>query len=313
MLRKLALAGILALLLLLPIQTYADEQVGVLRHFADMPTGLSAEGLAIDEGHFYVGAISFTGVDGTIVVLDRSGAVTKEFTVPGFPIVGQVAVRDDGLFAVACKAFSPTASGAVVRVDLESGTVSTVATESTCPNGLAIDDSGNMFVTNIFAGTVSKVTPRGAVSVFASGPLLAPVLLSIGAAAGPNDLTFGKEGSALYVTNVGQNTVVKIEVKEDGTAGAITHFAGVPAPDGLAFDQRGNLYLTSPFTNRLFVVTPAGAASPLPLDTSHESLVNPSNVAFQGHKLYITNLGFATGTGKISVVAVQSPGCPCDD
>jgi hypothetical protein len=51
MLRRFALAGILALLLLLPIQTYADKQVGVLRHFADMPTGLSAEGLAIDEGH----------------------------------------------------------------------------------------------------------------------------------------------------------------------------------------------------------------------------------------------------------------------
>jgi sugar lactone lactonase YvrE len=178
---------------------------------------------------------------------------------------------------------------------------------------LAIDEEGNMFVTNILAGTVAKVTPGGVVSVFASGPLLAPAIVQPGLAAGPNDLTLGNEGTALYVTNIGQNTVVKIEINEDGTAGAITRFAGVPLPDGLAFDHKGNLYVTSPFTNGIFVVSRDGAVSPLQLDTTHESLANPSNVAFQGHQLYITNLSFTTGTGKISVVAVQSPGCHCDD
>jgi sugar lactone lactonase YvrE len=311
MLRKVALAGVVALLLLVPPAISAEKQVGVLRPFADMPSGLSAEGLAIDDGHFYVGAISFTGADGMIVVLDKSGAVTKEFTIPGLPIVGQVAVDDGRLFAVACTAFAATATGAVVRVDLKSGAVKTVATESTCPNGLAIDHKGNMFLTNIFAGTVSKVTPHGAVSVFASGPLLATAAIPAGFVIGPNDIALDKKGTALYVTNAGLNTVVKIEIQKDGTAGEITDFAaGIPTPDGLAFDQKGNLYVNSPFTNGIFVVAPDGTVSPLPLDTTQESLDNPSNVAFQGHQLYITNLSFTTGTGKISVVAEHTPGLP---
>jgi sugar lactone lactonase YvrE len=313
MMKKLAVAGILALLLVLPIQAYADKQVGVVRHFADMPTGLSAEGLAISDGHFYVGTISFGGTSGTIVALDRSGAVTKTFAIPGLPIVGQVVVRDEGVFAVACTSFAPSGTGAVVRVDLESGAVTTVATETTCPNGLAIDEEGNMFLTNILAGNVAKVTPEGVVSVFADGPLLAVAPVQPGLSAGPNDLTLDNEGNALYVTNIGQSTVVKIEINEDGTAGTISKFAAVPGPDGLAFDHSGRLYVTSPFTNGLFVVAPDGTASPLALDTTHESLSNPSNVALQGHQLYITSLGLATGMGKISVVTVQSHDCQCDD
>ncbi len=311
--RKLVFAGFAALLLLSPLSAYADRQVGVLQHFADMPAGLSAEGLAIDNGHFYVGAISFSGVDGTVVVLDRSGAVQTEYTVPGLPAVGQVAVDGNQLFAVACTAFAPTGTGAVVRLDLKSGSVTTVATESTCPNGLAIDHKGDMFLTNIFAGTVAEVTPDGAVSVFASGPLLAPALIPAGFVIGPNDITLDKTETALYVTNIGQNTVVKVEVQKDGAAGAITDFAvGVPSPDGLAFDVKGNLYVASPFTNGIFVVAPDGSVSPLPLDTTQESLDNPSNVAFQGPQLYISNLSLDTGTGKISVVTEQVPGCPCD-
>jgi sugar lactone lactonase YvrE len=313
MMRKLAMAGILALLLLLPIQANAVNQAGVLRHFATMPTGLAAEGLAIGEGHFYVGTIAFGGVDGTIVALDKSGAVTKTFTLTGLPIVGQVVVRDEGLFAVACTSFAPSGTSAVVRVDLESGTVTKVATESTCANGLAIDEEGNMFLTNILAGNIAKVTPEGAVSVFASGPLLAAAPVAPGLSAGPNDLTLNNEESALYVTNIGQNTIVKIAINEDGTAGTISKFAAVAGPDGLAFDHKGNLYVTSPFTNGVFVVAPNGAASPLTLDTTHESLSNPSNLAFHGHQLYITSLGLATGTGKISVVTVQSQDCQCED
>jgi sugar lactone lactonase YvrE len=173
-----------------------------------------------------------------------------------------------------------------------------------------------MFVTNIFAGTVSEVTPSGAVSLFAAGPLLAPATLPPPAppfAAGPNDIALDKHGDALYVTNVGQGSVVKIVIQEDGSAGAITAFAtGIPTPDGLTFDKRGDLYVASPFTNSIFFVTSAGRASPLSLDTSAETLNNPSNVAFLGHNLYITSLGFSTSTGKISVAAVQSPGDEAD-
>ena len=309
-----ALVTLATLLLVLPQPIAATKQVGVVSHVADLPAGLFAEGLATTEDHLYVGTLSFSSPQGTILVFDEDGAPDGAFTVPGFPFVGQVAFHDEDLFAVACNAFAPSATGAVVRIDQETGVVSTVATEPTCPNGLAIDRHGNMFVTNIFDGSVSKVTPSGTVSTFASGGLLAAGPVD-GFTLGPNDIAFNKAGTALFVSNAGKNTVVKIDVNNDGTAGAVTTFAtGIPAPDGLAFDQKGNLYVCSPFTNSVWVVTPAGAAAPAPFDTSKESLNNPSNVAFLGHRLFISNLAlFTPGVlSKISVVRVQSPGLQDD-
>ncbi len=300
-------------LLVLPQPILADSQTGVLRPFATLPTGLSAEGLAIRGSHFYVGSISFSGTDGSILVFDQSGELTQAFTVPGMPVVGQVAVRNDTLYAVACTSFAPGATGAVVKVDLHSGAVTTFATDPACPNGLTIDRHGNIFVTDILAGTVSKVTPTGALSVFASGPLLATAPISPTTAAGPNDITLDTHQDALYVSNVGQGTIVKIGLEDNGSAGPISVFAsGVPTPDGLAFATNGNLYVASPFTNSIYVVAPDGSASPLALNTTSESLNNPSNVAFLGHSLYISNLGLSTSTGYLSVVSLHIPGNETD-
>ncbi len=310
--RKVLLIAALLLLASLsvaPVVAAREQHRGVLHHFASLPAGLSAEGLAIHDGHFYVGTFSFTASDGTILVLDKKGILTQSIKVPGLPEVGQLVFADDEtLFAVAGNLTA--GKGAVVRVNLDSGVVTTVAAGFKLPNGLAVDEQGNLFVTDLLAGTVSKVTPKGSVSVFASGALLAPALLpQIGLQLGPNDLAFDKKGTALYVTNVGQGTVVKVEVREDGTAGAITEFASVPTPDGVAFDVKGNLYVTSPFTNTVWLVSGNGSTQQLSFDTIHESLSNPSNVAFRGPHLYITNLAFTLpGPARISMVNVEFPG-----
>ena len=304
----------LATLSVIPSAVAGEHGLGVLRRFVSLPDGLSAEGLVIHQGHFYVGTFSFTAADGTILVFDDRGTLTQRITVPGLPEVGQLVVADDEtLFAVAGNLTA--GKGSVVRVNLASGIVTTVASGFKLPNGLAADEQGNLFVTDLLAGTVSKVTPNGAVSVFASGPFLAPSLLpQIGLTLGPNDLAFDRKGTALYVTNLGHGTVVKIEVRKDGTAGAISEFASIPTPDGVAFDVKGNLYVTSPFTNTVWVVAIDGSAHKLSLDTTHESLSNPSNVAFLGPHLYITNLALTLpGPPRISLATVQFPGLPLED
>jgi sugar lactone lactonase YvrE len=306
--RTLPLLSCLALLIVaVPQPILADSKAGVLQPFATLPAGLDAEGLAIRGDSFYVGAISFTGTDGSVLVFDKSGALTQTFTIPGYPAVGQVALSKDDLFAVACSAFSPTATGAVVEVDLKSGAVMIVATEGTCPNGLAMDNKGNMYITNIFDGSVSKVTPGGAVSTFASGGLLAPAPFDGFGNLGPNDIAIDNKGGALYVTNTGQNTVVKIQINKDGSAGAVSLFStGVPGPDGVAFDKKGDLVVTSPFTGSVYLVAPDGSASLLVFDTTAVGLNNPSNVAFQGNDVYITNLDIS-GTSGYIVDAVLHP------
>ena len=49
------------------------------------------------------------------------------------------------------------------------GVVSTFASGFDDPDGLAFDAAGNLYVANAGNDTVSKVTPAGTVSTFASG------------------------------------------------------------------------------------------------------------------------------------------------
>lgn len=295
------------LLLMLPQPVLADNQAGVLRHFVTVPVaGLSAEGIANKGDSFFVSAIGFTATHGSIFVFDKKGTLTQTFTLPGLPIVGQAAVFKDSLFVVACS--GTLSGGAVVKIDLKTGLVnpgfSLVPTG--CPNGLTMDDHGNIFIAN-FGGSIDKVTQTGAMSLFASGGLLTPGKLGT-FTIGPNDITYNEDQNALYTTNTGTSTVVKIQIKDDGTAGAITAYAKVPTPDGLVFKE-GNLYVTSPFTKSIFLVTPDGSVSPM-VFSGTENLDGPSAVIFKGNTLYITNLNMASTypSGYVSAVVLKSPG-----
>ncbi len=309
--RSIVIVFVLLALASFPIVTVAAKQEQhalVLHHFVTLPTGLGAEGLVIHESHFYVGTFSFTATDGTILVYNRDGSLTQQFTVSGLPQVGQLLFTND-VTLVAVAGNLASGKGAVVKVNVETGKVTTFASGFKLPNGIVVDDHGDFFVTDLLAGSVSKITPNGAVSTFASGGLLAPFPIpGTRLTLGSNDLVFNGERTALFVTNVGQNIVVKITVGEDGKAGAITQFASIPGPDGIAFDQQGLMYVTSPFTNAIYTITSSGFTQKLLIDTTHEQLNNPSNVAFHGGQLYITNLAIG-GTGSIAVVAVQ----PADD
>jgi sugar lactone lactonase YvrE len=310
------LRAIIIVLLLLafasfPIVTVAAEEKQpalVLHHFVTLPTGLGAEGLVIHESHFYVGTFSFTATDGTILVYNKDGSLTHQFTVSGLPQVGQLVFTDDETL-VAVAGNLATGKGSVVKVNVETGKITTFASGFKLPNGIVVDEHGDFFVTDLLAGSVTKITPNGAVSTFASGGLLAPAPIpGTGLTLGSNDLVFNKEQTALFVTNVGQDVVVKITVGKDGQAGAITKFASIPGPDGITFDQQGLLYVTSPFTNSVYTIKSNGSTQKLSFDTTHEQLNNPSNLAFQGRQLYITNLAIS-GTGSIAVTTVQ----PADD
>ena len=298
------------LLLMLPQPVLAGNQVGVLSHFVTVPVaGLAAEGVANKGDSFYVSTIAFapTATHGSIFVFDKKGTLTQTFTLPGLPIVGQAAIFKDSLFVVACSGIG--SGGAVVKIDLKTGLVNPTFSlvPTGCPNGLTVDDHGNIFVAN-FAGSIDEVTQSGAMSQFATGGLLTPGTLG-GFTIGPNDITYNEDQNALYTTNTGTGTVVKIQVDHDGTAGAMTAYASVPTPDGLVFDKHGNLYVTSPFTDSIFLVTPDGSVSPVVLSGT-ETLDGPSSAIFHGNTMYITNLNLASTypSGYVSAVVLKSPG-----
>ena len=97
------------------------------------------------------------------------------------------------------------------------------------PSGLAFDSSGNLYISNIYSGTVTEVTPGGAYSTFASG------------FDQPEGLAFDSQGN-LYVANNGNNTVS--EVTPSGVASTFVS-SGLDQPEGLAFDADGNLYVAN--------------------------------------------------------------------
>jgi sugar lactone lactonase YvrE len=305
---SLLVAGAM-LLLLMPQTVFAGNQVGVLSNFVTVPVaGLSAEGVANRGQTFYVSTIGFAATDGTIFAFNGKGDLTGSYTLTGLPVVGQAAIYTDDLFVVACSA--TLSSGAVVKIDLTTGAVDSTfaAIPAGCPNGLTADSHGNLYVAD-FAGSIYKVTQGGQVTLWATGGLLTPVA-SGGFTIGPNDIMYNQQQNAVFTTNTGSNTVVEIKINQDGSAGAMSTYAAVPGPDGLAFDAHGDLYVASPFTNTVFVVSPGGSSvSPMTF-TGSETLDGPSAVILHGNNLYITNLnlGGTHSSGYVAVTAVRFPG-----
>ena len=97
------------------------------------------------------------------------------------------------------------------------------------PNGLALDSSGNLYVTTN-SNVIRKFSPSG-------------VDLGVFASTGMNfamGLAFDSKGN-LYVANNGGSTIEKFA--PNGTDLGV--FANVIRPTGLAFDAAGNLYVAN--------------------------------------------------------------------
>ena len=149
------------------------------------------------------------------------------------------------------------------------GVVSAFASGFDDPVGLAFDAAGNLYVANLLDNTVSEVTPAGVVSTFAAG------------FSGPAGLAFDSAGN-LYVANAGSNTV---DVVPPGGGTPTTFASGFNWPDRLAFDSAGNLYVANEGSGAVIKVTPAGQVA-----TFTTGFVRPEGLAFDSAgTLYVAN------------------------
>jgi sugar lactone lactonase YvrE len=190
------------------------------------------------------------------------------------------------------------------------------------PNGLAFDKSGNLFVANDAAHTITKTTPQGVAKTFASD------------IDHPIGLAFDGDGN-LYASSATLARITKIT--PDGTkstfgvfppqvnaygigvafdeagmlyaaasSGEVYRFApggtrslfvsGLNSPHGLAFDTDGDLYVGSYFGQRVYRVTPDGVAT-----TFATGLGGAFGLAFDpGGDLFVAN---QTLNGSVARVA----------
>ena len=158
------------------------------------------------------------------------------------------------------------------------------------PNFSAFDSRGNLYFSDSGDwkkrnGVVFRAEPDGKTSLFAEGPFHFP-----------NGLAMDAEERYLYLVESNLDRVLRIEIKSDGRAGTPELYADALAsvPDGLAFDARGNLYVTTYGSSCIYRVSPDRSVDLLCQDIESEFLCLVTNCAFAGpnfDQLLAANLG----------------------
>jgi sugar lactone lactonase YvrE len=130
------------------------------------------------------------------------------------------------------------------------------------PSGVAVDNAGNVYVTDTNTSIIRKITRAGAVTTLAGMPGVTGADDGTGTAARfnhPQDVAVDGTGN-LYVADSGNNTIRMIT-----PAGVVTTIGGTPGvvgcedgigaaarfnyPIGVAFDSAGNLYVVDSNNN----------------------------------------------------------------
>ena len=284
----------------------AAPEVGAVRDFGpNLTTSCpQPEGIAVDpRGNIY--ASSF-GAAGTICVVDRTGVLVDTITI-GSPLIGMLFEQSQGLYVL------DFGHASLLLVDPASHATRTIAAGLGGPNALAQDRHRNLYVSDSFGGRIWKITPAGTTTVWKQDARLTTAGFP---PFGANGVAFDRNDSNLYVSNTGDDTVLRIAVNSDGSAGSLSLFAsGIDGADGITFDVRGNLYVCANQADEIAVISPAGARIATYRGSGSSAFHFPASLVFRGRDLFVTNLAFDHSfnplpDSKISVLTAPFPGAP---
>ena len=147
------------------------------------------------------------------------------------------------------------------------------------PQDIAFDGT-NMWTTNYFGSSVTKITPAGATTVYT------------GTGDSPNAIAF--DGTNMWTANYGDGNVTKIT-----PGGVTTSYAVSGNPEGIAFDGT-NMWTANYGDNSVSKITPGGVVTRYAGTGSF-----PHGIAFDGTNMWTSNLLDASVT-KVSPTGVMT-------
>ncbi|RYY34667.1 MAG: SMP-30/gluconolactonase/LRE family protein [Sphingobacteriaceae bacterium] len=158
------------------------------------------------------------------------------------------------------------------------------------PNYPVFDSKGRLYVSESGAfrqvtGKVYRFEPDGSGQVWHSGPFNFA-----------NGMAISKNEDYLYVVCTWLPGVERIAINPDGSAGKREVYVTIPqsCPDGCAFDEDDNLYISCYTPNAIYKVNQRQEITLLVDDWEAHTLSNPANIAFGGEnfdQLFTSNLG----------------------
>lgn len=127
-----------------------------------------------------------------------------------------------------------------------------------------------------------------------------------------NGLTLDRMEEHLYVAQTMQRNVLRYRIEADGSLGPAEVFGPSPLhefgfPDGIAFDEAGNLWITFPAWNAIGYLAPSGELEIYLEDPQRAVLQRPANICFGGPQRKTAFIGSLDGT-TIPYFAVPHPG-----
>ncbi|WP_371619728.1 hypothetical protein [Streptomyces sp. NBC_00454] len=156
-------------------------------------------------------------------------------------------------------------------------------------NGLALDEHhGVLYAADSVLGTVWRISlDDGEVTRWATGAALLPTSFI-----GANGIKV--HDHAVWVSNYDRGTLLRIPVREDGSAGAVAVRAtGLAGIDDFAFPGHDDTALAAlNSTSQVALVRPDGTHRILL--TPQDGLSNPTSVAIRHHKVYVPSAAFVT-------------------
>lgn len=182
------------------------------------------------------------------------------------------------------------------------------------PNFPFLDFAGRLWVSNStddpdVDASLRAPIPDGSLVVIAQDR---PAQIAATGICFANGVALDAAEQFVYVAETMQRRVLRYRIGEDGSVGPAEVYGPavlgrIGFPDGIAFDEAGNLWVTFPAANAVGFITPAGELEIVAEDPQGLVLRRPVNICFGGPDRRTAFIGSLAGSG-VPYFEVPHPG-----